>query len=105
MKIRTDKKFIKDLKKRKKNRELLKLVNAKVAAIGALIADTETVDEVVKLVPNILKMKGYDYHYLIRLGDFRLGVFFEVDFDETEGVLIFQCCVHRKDIYREFPDE
>lgn len=46
---------------------------------------------------NLKKMKGYDFFYRIRWGDYRMGI--EVLDDEV----IISRFLHRKDIYRYFP--
>ena len=46
---------------------------------------------------NLKKMKGHKTAYRIKIGDYRVGLFFE------EGVIIFAYLAHRKDIYNRFP--
>ena len=48
-------------------------------------------------ITNLAKMEGYDYHYRMRLGDYRLGVAVEGD------MVILQRFGHRRDFYRGFP--
>jgi mRNA interferase RelE/StbE len=48
-------------------------------------------------IVNLKKMKGYQTVYRIKIGDYRIGLFFE------EGVIIFAYLAHRKDIYNKFP--
>lgn len=48
-------------------------------------------------IPNIKKLKGHKSAYRIRIGDYRLGFFFE------NTTIIFARFVHRKDIYKIFP--
>ena len=48
-------------------------------------------------ITNLVKMEGYDYHYRMRLGDYRLGVAVEGD------MVILQRFGHRRDFYRGFP--
>ena len=48
-------------------------------------------------ITNLKKMKGSPTAYRIRMGDYRIGLFFE------EGVIIFAYMAHRKDIYNRFP--
>lgn len=45
----------------------------------------------------IVKLKGYDNEYRIRIGDYRVR--YEID-DENQLVQILQC-KHRKDVYRK----
>ena len=48
-------------------------------------------------IPNLKKLKGHKTAYRIRLGDYRVGFFFE------NNKVIFARIVHRKDIYKVFP--
>ncbi|WP_017306286.1 type II toxin-antitoxin system RelE family toxin [Spirulina subsalsa] len=48
-------------------------------------------------IGNLKKLKGDENAYRIRLGDYRLGIFFD---GET---VTFARVLHRKDIYRYFP--
>jgi mRNA-degrading endonuclease RelE of RelBE toxin-antitoxin system len=48
-------------------------------------------------IGNLKKLKGDENAYRIRIGDYRLGIFFD---GET---VIFARVLHRKDIYRYFP--
>lgn len=48
-------------------------------------------------IKNLKKLKGYKNAFRIKIGDFRIGVFFEKDTVEFARV------VHRKEIYRVFP--
>ncbi|MBW4673625.1 MAG: type II toxin-antitoxin system RelE/ParE family toxin [Desmonostoc geniculatum HA4340-LM1] len=45
----------------------------------------------------IVKLKGFDNEYRIRIGDYRVR--YEID-DESQLVQILQC-KHRKDVYRK----
>ena len=46
---------------------------------------------------NLKKMKGHSAAYRIKIGDYRVGLFFE------DGLIIFAYMAHRKDIYNHFP--
>ena len=48
-------------------------------------------------IRNVKKMQGSRIAYRIRIGDFRIGVYYE------NGVIQFARVVNRKDIYRVFP--
>ncbi|MFB8791450.1 MAG: type II toxin-antitoxin system RelE/ParE family toxin [Potamolinea sp.] len=48
-------------------------------------------------ISNLKKMKGADNAYRIRVGDYRIGLFFDGDTVKFARVL------NRKDIYRYFP--
>jgi len=88
MKVEFLKKFSKDLdmvgpKSVKSN--LLKLIE--------LMESVDSLDE----IPNTKKLKGHKSAYRTRVGDYRLGFFFE---NATISIARF---VHRKDIYKIFP--
>ena len=46
---------------------------------------------------DVRKIQGYDEYYRIRIGDYRLGI--KVKEDSIEMLR----CLHRKDIYKDFP--
>ena len=48
-------------------------------------------------IPNLKKLVGHKSAYRVRIGDYRVGFFYE-----TRKV-IFARVVHRKDIYKLFP--
>lgn len=48
-------------------------------------------------VKNLKKLTGFESHYRIRVGDYRIGVKVE------GGVVHFAAFSHRKDIYKRFP--
>jgi len=48
-------------------------------------------------IVNLKKMKGHPTAYRIKMGDYRIGLFFE------EEVIVFTYLAHRKDIYNRFP--
>ena len=48
-------------------------------------------------VPNLKKLSGSEHHYLIRVGEYRIGV--RIDGD----VVTFSRVLPRKEIYRYFP--
>ena len=56
----------------------------------------EVVDGLEK-IPNIKKLKGHKSAYRVRIGDYRLGFFFE------NSTILLARFLHRKDIYRIFP--
>lgn len=56
----------------------------------------ETTDALSK-IPNTKKLQGHKTAYRTRIGNYRLGFFFE---DET---IFLARCVDRKDIYKLFP--
>ncbi len=48
-------------------------------------------------IPNLKKLKGHKIAYRIRIGEYRVGFFFE------NNKVILARIVHRKDIYKVFP--
>ena len=51
----------------------------------------------IKEIPNIKKLRGYKYHYRIKLGDYRIGA------EIIDNEIYLVRFLHRKDIYRYFP--
>jgi mRNA interferase RelE/StbE len=48
-------------------------------------------------IPNLKKLIGHKSAYRVRIGDYRVGFFYE------SRKVIFARIVHRKDIYKVFP--
>lgn len=48
-------------------------------------------------IPNLKKLTGFKSAYRVRIGDYRVGFFYE------EQRVLFARVVHRKDIYKVFP--
>lgn len=48
-------------------------------------------------IPNIKKLSGHKSAYRARIGDYRVGFFYE------NNTVIFARVIHRKDIYLVFP--
>ena len=61
-----------------------------------VIEETESAATISEL-RNIKKLKGDKISYRIRIGDYRVGIYFE------NNVVEFARIVHRKDIYKVFP--
>jgi mRNA interferase RelE/StbE len=70
--------------------ESLKL---RLAQVVQNVISADTLQDIV----NLKKMKGHQTAYRIRIGDYRIGLFFERD------LIIFAYLAHRKDIYDRFP--
>lgn len=66
------------------------------ANIVKLIHLVESVDSLQR-IPNLKKLIGYKFAYRARIGDYRVGFFYE------GHKVIFARIVHRKDIYKVFP--
>jgi len=65
--------------------------------IENLVFDELPLEDQKSLFSKISKMKGYDWFYKIRVGDYRIGLYINLD------KLIFKRVLHRKEIYRFFP--
>lgn len=88
MKVEFLKKFSKDiddLKQKTVKQSLIRLIE--------LMESADTLDK----IPNTKKLKGHKSAYRTRIGDYRLGFFFE------NSVIILARFVNRKDIYKIFP--
>ena len=88
MKVEFLKKFSKDL-----DSVNSKTVKQSLIRIIELLENAQTLEE----IPNLKKLKGHKSAYRIRIGDYRLGLFFE-----NSRVLLARF-LHRKDIYKIFP--
>ena len=88
MKVEYLKKFSKDL-------DDLSLKSVKKSVIR-LIEFMEAVDSL-ENIPNTKKLKGHKTAYRTRVGDYRIGFFFE------NSTILLARFVHRKDIYKIFP--
>ncbi len=88
MKVEFLKKFSKDIE----------VVNAKSVKLSLmkLIEQIEKVENLDK-ISNTKKLKGHRNAYRIRIGDYRLGFFYE------NSTIILARFLHRKDIYKLFP--
>ena len=81
--------FIQDLKALKST----SVYNSIKALVFEEILGYESFQE----ISNLKKLKAYDHAYRIRMGDYRIGLFFD---NET---ITFARILHRKEIYRYFP--
>jgi len=79
--------FIKDVKKTSPEIQ---------SQIKNLIEEINAVDRLGDL-PNVKKMKGFFNAFRIRLGEYRVGVFWEND------KLVLARMLHRREVYRYFP--
>ena len=87
MQTRYERIFLKDIRRLRD-----KAVVKKLKEILIEFEHTKTIK-----MHNLKKFKGFDVYYRLRIGDYRLGLRCEND----EVVMIR--FVHRKDIYRSFP--
>jgi mRNA-degrading endonuclease RelE of RelBE toxin-antitoxin system len=88
MKVEFLKRFSKDL-------DDVKTKSVKQSVIR-LIELMESVDALDK-IPNTKKLKGHKNAYRTRIGDYRVGFFFE------NSAILLARFLHRKDIYKIFP--
>ncbi|WP_292461158.1 type II toxin-antitoxin system RelE/ParE family toxin [Methanothermococcus sp.] len=88
MEVYFKKSFIKDLKDLPKNiqRKIKKLVFDEIPNKNSLSEISE-----------VKKLKGAEYYYRIRMGDYRIGFKYE------NGKIIFYRALHRNQIYKRFP--
>jgi mRNA interferase RelE/StbE len=70
-----------------------------LAVKSELLAVIQEVEEAKLLtdIRNIKKLKGHPIAYRIRIGDYKIDIFYEKNVVEFIGI------VHRKDIYKVFP--
>jgi mRNA interferase RelE/StbE len=80
--------FLKDINKIKESKTARK--------IEQLIIDLKKVNDIEE-VNNSRKLKGYSIAYRIKMGDYRMGIYKELDHIELAGFL------KREDIYKVFP--
>ncbi len=64
--------------------------------VEKVILEVEKADSLSK-VKNLKKLKGETKYFRIRIGDYRIGLYFENE------ILEFTTLDHRKDIYKHFP--
>ena len=88
MNILYDKRFFKDIEAI--NDKRLK------QQIETVISEIENAEQL-HLLHNLKKMKGHKYAYRIRIGNYRLGFFYE------NHAVICTRLLNRKDIYKYFP--
>lgn len=80
--------FAKDIRKLKD-----KSLAQNIELIINAVKDANNLSE----ITNVKKLKGHQYAYRIRIGDYRIGIFSKGDTIE------FACFMSRKDIYKYFP--
>ncbi len=88
MKVEFRDSFLKDLKS-VKDKAILK----KVKEIIETVENAHTLSG----IPNLKKLKGQQYYFRLRVGDYRLG------FAMKNEAVIFVRFLNRKDIYKYFP--
>jgi len=88
MKVLYEKSLLRDIKKVNGQKNLDNLTNA--------IEEIKSSEKIFSLT-NIKKLKGHPSAYRIKIGDFRLGFFYE------NNTAILTRFLNRKDIYKFFP--
>jgi len=88
MKVLFEKKFLKNI-------DVLEDKEPKLNIEQIILAFENAKD--LSQMKNLKKLKGHKSAYRLRLGEYRLGFFFE------KHKVIFTCFLHRKDIYKYFP--
>ena len=79
------------------SKDLDKIENVQIKKkVVEIINDLETADNLAQ-ISNVKKIISSDNAYRIKVGDYRIGFFFE------KGVIELARFVHRKDIYKVFP--
>jgi mRNA interferase RelE/StbE len=71
----------------------LKSVKKNVAKLILQMESEKNLDN----IPHIKKLSGHESAYRARLGDYRIGFFYE------NNTVIFARVIHRKEIYKVFP--
>ncbi|MFH7243420.1 MAG: type II toxin-antitoxin system RelE/ParE family toxin [Spirulina sp.] len=89
MKVKYLPSFIKDLKSLKSSPSYRRIKTL-------VFEDLPSYDHL-EQIPNLKKLKEEDNAYRIRVGDYRIGFFFEDD------AITFARVRHRREIYRVFP--
>ena len=90
MNIEYSEPFLKDLKKLKNTANYL--------AMKRLCFEELPECESLSNIHHLKKIRGYASYYRIRIGDYRVGIK-----DEGDVILLMRV-MHRKDIYRVFPN-
>lgn len=90
MRIEYSERFLKDLKQLKNTEVYL--------AIKRFCFEELPQHDALLSVNNVKKIQGYKDYYRIRIGDYRIGIKSEND------TLIIMRVMHRRDIYRLFPN-
>jgi mRNA interferase RelE/StbE len=90
MKIEYSELFLKDLKKLKSTTNYL--------AIKRLCFEELPECESLAHINHLKKIRGYTSYYRIRIGDYRVGI------KDDGHVILVMRVMHRKDIYRVFPN-
>ena len=78
-------------------KDIDKITQATVKSdLSSVIQQVEEAKQLTE-IKNIKKLKGHSTAYRIRMGDYRIGIFYE------KNIVEFIRIAHRKDIYKVFP--
>lgn len=64
--------------------------------LSKIIKQIETTEHLF-LLENVKKLNGYDKYYRIKVGNYRIGIYYD------QNILVLVRFLHRKEIYRFFP--
>lgn len=64
--------------------------------LSKIIKQIETTEHLF-LLDNVKKLNGYDKYYRIKVGNYRIGIYYD------KNVIFLVRFLHRKEIYRYFP--
>jgi mRNA interferase RelE/StbE len=79
------------------NKDIAKLRDKKVIlAAKVILQKIETCNSLYE-IPSLKKMEGTQKYFRIRVGDYRMGIFFD------NKIIYITRFLHRKEIYRYFP--
>ncbi len=89
MRVQFTKSFAKDLRKHRKNQELLRQIQRVIESVEQA--------EVITELTSLKQLKAEGRYFRIRTGEYRIGITIE------EDLVTFIRVLHRKEIYRFFP--
>ncbi len=79
------------------SRDLNQIQNLRIKSLIIKMISTIEISNHLNEISGIKKLKGHKSAYRIRIGDYRIGLFYEKNHVELARI------VHRKDIYNLFP--
>jgi len=88
MLVKTERTFTKEVEK-----ILYKKLLGSLAATIEQIISAQSISE----IHNLKKLVGFDFHYRVKVGNYRLGIAIR------DNVVVLVRFLHRKDIYKKFP--
>ncbi|HTA27821.1 MAG TPA: type II toxin-antitoxin system RelE/ParE family toxin [Bacteroidia bacterium] len=88
MRVEVTRQFNKDISKLRDKKLLL--------ALKAALQQIETATTLTE-IHNLKKMEGATHHFRLRIGDYRMGIYFD------KNTVFVSRFLHRKEMYRYFP--